>query len=172
MDNKENIEALPEPTEQNPIVVKDYPYGFRLRTQARYYIETTKKGQRSVFQTLNPKTNAWNKPKKSTYSDILVLYRDKSNGHIENHGLSFGYDGIEVLKDFLSVFETVLTDYQKERIKVFRAIIETRKHVKVSIAPACKTEKEQKEHDEKQKETKKELHKIFIHNLKKEGVKG
>jgi hypothetical protein len=38
-------------------VVDDYPYGFRLRTKIRYWIETKKGfGQRFCSQTLNPNT--------------------------------------------------------------------------------------------------------------------
>ena len=52
-------------TENNPLVINNYPYGFNQRTQIRYWIETTpKKGDRFCSQTLNPKNNRWNKPKK------------------------------------------------------------------------------------------------------------
>ena len=54
-------------------VVEDYPYGFRLRTKIRYWVETTNRGQRGVIQTLNPKTGRWNNPKKTTYSPILIM---------------------------------------------------------------------------------------------------
>ena len=32
----------PQPTEEKPCVVENYPYGFRLRTTIRYWVETTK----------------------------------------------------------------------------------------------------------------------------------
>ena len=76
-------------------VVDDYPYGFRLRTSIRYWIETTKHGDRFVSQTVNPKTGRWNKPKASTYVGVAVLTRDPSNGHIfytgctENNGAAW-----------------------------------------------------------------------------------
>ena len=70
-----SIELIQQPTKDNPLIIQNYPYGWRLKTQAKYYIETdNKKGQRIVFQTLNPKTNVWNSEKKSTYSSIRVLY--------------------------------------------------------------------------------------------------
>jgi len=53
--------------------VENYPYGFVLKTKKRYSIEQNKKGCRVIEQTLNPKTNQWNKPKKSTYSPIKKL---------------------------------------------------------------------------------------------------
>lgn len=51
-------------------LVDDYPYGFRLRCQIRYWLEHDKKhGVRFVSQTTNPKRgNTWNKPKASTYA--------------------------------------------------------------------------------------------------------
>ena len=52
-------------------VVEDYPYGFRLRCQMRYWLEyNPKHGVRLVSQTSNPKRPGlvWNKPKASTYA--------------------------------------------------------------------------------------------------------
>jgi len=72
-------------------VVADYPYGFRLRCQIRYWIETKRgKGQRVVSQTSNPKVPGlvWNTPKASTYSDLRVLVLDPTNGHVGNAALS------------------------------------------------------------------------------------
>ena len=147
------MEPMKEPTKENPVIAGNYPYGFK-RTQKKYWIET-KKGQRVVSQTLNPKTDVWNAEKKSTYSDIKVLYFD--NGHIENTSLDFGYDGEKELKEFIKTFGTVLTDYQLKRLLVFKAIIKTRESVKVTI-----TDNPDKE---KQEKAKQELKKIFIKNL-------
>lgn len=63
-------------------VVDDYPYGFRLRTSIRYWIETTKHGDRFVSQTINPKTGRWNKPKPSIYAGVAVMTRNPDDGHI------------------------------------------------------------------------------------------
>ena len=61
-------------------VVADYPYGFRLRTQIRYWVETKKNfGQRFVSQTLNPKNGNWNKPKAGTYYLAVVMYLDEKD---------------------------------------------------------------------------------------------
>lgn len=57
-------------------VVADYPYGFRLRCQMRYWIETKPgHGQRLMQQTTDPKFGnlTWNKPKASTYSAVRAL---------------------------------------------------------------------------------------------------
>ena len=79
-------------------VVADYPYGFRLRCQIRYWIETTKRGQRVVSQTTNPKRPGlvWNKPKASTYTDLRVLYIDPTTGYVENEALTFYSDTTKV----------------------------------------------------------------------------
>jgi hypothetical protein len=75
-------------TENNPLVINDYPYGFNQRTQIRYWIETTpKKGDRFCSQTLNPKNNIWNKPKKSTYSEIGIM-TEGENGYISWESVS------------------------------------------------------------------------------------
>lgn len=156
---------IPQPTEQNPITVENYPYGFRLRTQAQYWIETTKNGQRVVFRTRNPKTGKWNKPKKSTYSDIRILFRNPDNGHIENDGLSFTYSDQADLDKFLKQFpEKHFSDYQKEQLRIFRAILKTRKHVSISVVENP-TPKEAQRIEENNKQTQKDLHSVFQHYL-------
>lgn len=47
-------------------VTDDYPYG-RLRTEARWYVETTRAGQRVCRVTVNPKNGRPSKPKCTTY---------------------------------------------------------------------------------------------------------
>jgi hypothetical protein len=60
------------------IEVKNYPYG-RLKTSMFFSLEfKPKRGFRSVRQTINPKTGVLNKPKKSTYYDVLLL--DQTDG--------------------------------------------------------------------------------------------
>jgi hypothetical protein len=62
--------------------VLDYPYGYNLRCQIRYWVEyQSKKGFRLWSQTSNPKRdNVWNKPKASTYSEFGgALYLDDAN---------------------------------------------------------------------------------------------
>lgn len=54
-------------------VVSNWPWGWTLKTEARFWIETTKAGDRFVQQTMNPKTGKWCKPKKGTYDAVLVL---------------------------------------------------------------------------------------------------
>ena len=91
-------------------VVADYPYGFRLRCQIRYWIETTKHGSRVVSQTTNPKRPGivWNKPKASTYTALRVLFIDESTGYVENAGLSVYADSDKIVA-FEAAYGAALT---------------------------------------------------------------
>lgn len=154
---------VPQPTVDAPYTVEDYPYGWRQRTKAQYWIETTEYGQRVVFRTLNPKTLPWNKPKKGIYSDILVLYRNTENGHIENDGLSFAYTDQERLDKFLSEFpEQTLSEYQRYKLIYLRAIIRTRQHVKVNIV-TNPTPEQAEQMRQNSKEVMENTHKIFAY---------
>jgi hypothetical protein len=70
--------------------VADYPYGFRLRCQMRYWIEVhPKHGCRMMSQTSNPKRPGlvWNTAKASTYSRFgMAIYLDDA-GHVQQSGL-------------------------------------------------------------------------------------
>lgn len=106
-------------------VVEDYPYGFRLRTQIRYWLESKDAyGTRLVSQTLNPKTGVWNKPKGSTYVQLGVMVRDEGSGHISWRGWSL-YGGRCELEQFVKDFEAGMTDgdklYAGAMLKVYAA---------------------------------------------------
>ena len=90
-------------SESTAYVVDDYPYG-RDRTQIRFWLEDGgKKGWRFVSQTLNPKTQRWNKPKKSTYSDWGgAMYLDSQN-HVKWAGVG-RYSDIEAFEEFVQKF--------------------------------------------------------------------
>jgi hypothetical protein len=82
---------------ETAFVVADYPYGFRLRCQIRYWLEHhPKRGTRLVSQTSNPKRGGiWNKPKASTYSDIAgVMFLD-DKGHVQWDGLTIYSDAAQ-----------------------------------------------------------------------------
>ncbi len=116
-------------------VVEDYPYGFRLRCRIRYWIEThPTRGQRVVSQTTNPKRgDVWNKPKASTYTDLRAIYLDEQ-GHVQNAGLTFAYADEPALDAFLSRFGVAFGDEESaKRIKLARALIRARRHVKVTV---------------------------------------
>lgn len=86
--------------EQTALKVDNYPWGFRLRTSIFYWIETEpKKGDRFCSMTIDPKTGRKCKPKKSTYSNIAVLYSNEI-GHIHQDGLTI-YSKAEEREDFI-----------------------------------------------------------------------
>ena len=78
-------------------VVEDYPYGFRLRCQIRYWLEhDARRGFRFVSQTTNPKRgNVWNKPKASTYCKFGGCMLLDEAGHVTWTGLSEYCNGAE-----------------------------------------------------------------------------
>lgn len=117
-------------------VVDDYPYGRTLRCKIRYWIETAEKGankgkQRVVSQTTNPKysNETWNKEKKSTYSELAILYLDDETGHVKWDGCS-----LWEAKDFLERWGDQLTEDQIKLLSAIDMIAE-----KINPAYAAKT---------------------------------
>ena len=158
--------------EENAYVVEDYPYEFRLRCQIRYWVETNKKrGDRFVSQTLNPKTDRWNKPKKSTYSSVIVLFLD-DKGYVQSRGFSKGWaDEGEVQRfiDFVGEGYPFSAE-QLEQIKLANVINKVNKHVSVKVVNATNWTKEQKEaHDTEQQGVNENLGKLFAHEYAKQG---
>lgn len=121
-------------SQETAYVVDDYPWGFRLRTQIRYWIETKKShGQRFCSQTINPKTGRWCAPKYCTYSEVEILYLDEKN-HISSTGLSL-YSDENRLKEFKQTHWENLDDFQKDRVRLLLARAEIMKHVTFEIKP-------------------------------------
>ena len=112
----------------NAIEVNNYPWGFRLKTKRRTWIETDKnKGDRVCFCTLNPKTNKWCAVKKSTYNAVDVLLIDE-NEHIKSIGLWKYGTNEKDLESFLSKIDynslSLLQKKQIERIKAINKVME------------------------------------------------
>lgn len=110
-------------SESTAYIIADYPYGFRLRCQKRVWIETTKSGSRIVEQTSNPKVSGlvWNKPKKSTYSDIIVMFIDDETEHISFSSLSYSYDDLPRMESFLNEYESILPPEKLKSLKFYIA---------------------------------------------------
>jgi len=114
-------------SEENSYLVSDYPWGFRLRTEQRYWIETKDKsngGQRFCKQTKNPKTGFWCKPKKSVYYSVMVMGLD-DKGYVDyeiiDHNSSYGIDGKEEMNSFILRHKENLTSYQEKALKEIKA---------------------------------------------------
>lgn len=101
--------------EESALVVDDYPYGRQIRTQIRYWLETTKNGDRFVSQTLNPKTGRWNKPKKSTYCEVGVIFIEPDTGYVRWTGLHL-HATDEGIERFRAATEGKLSDAQKAKL--------------------------------------------------------
>lgn len=96
----------------------NYPYG-RLRATAFFSVEYNKKGARTVFQTICPKSGRLNKPKNSTYYKV-ILPCEESNGHYDYCGyLDFsGTDGINRGLVFMFDFYELFTIEQIKDIAI------------------------------------------------------
>ena len=119
-------------------VVEDYPYGFRLRTSIRYWIETKKgHGQRFCSQTLNPKTGAWNKAKAGNYCVVAVMVRNPENGYVTYETLqSGGWSKEEEVQSFETRRASAIGEYEVKAIRYIRATNKANDMVKVTIHEA------------------------------------
>lgn len=127
------IKLIGHDSEENAYIVNDYPYGFRLRCKIKYWVETKKgQGQRFCSQTLNPKTDKWNKPKKGTYHVILGMFINEE-GYVTHETLSSGgWSKEEDIKRFEELFSP-LTEYQQGAIRYIRATNKANEVVKWTI---------------------------------------
>ena len=118
----------------NALEVSNYPWGFRLKTKRRTWIETNKtQGDRLCFCTLNPKTDKWCAVKKATYNAVEVLFIDE-NEHIKSDGIyKYGVND-EKIKDFLSgVDYDQLNDLQKKQVLKLKAMNKVMEKVTFNI---------------------------------------
>lgn len=155
---------------ENAYEISNYPWGFRLKTERRYWIETEDKkngGQRLCTCTKNPKNGLWCTPKKSTYNALMFMYLDE-NEYVQHEGC---YDANVETEKLLQLVEThreYLSEYQIKTIKQIKAYKEVMKNVswKCEIAP-IRTEEEQKKHDEEQAKSWAQIN-YYIHKLSKQ----
>lgn len=129
--------------QETAYVVNDYPWGFRLRTTIRYWIESKKgKGQRFCSQTINPKTGLWCKPKYSTYNDIVVMYLNEINHiyttHINKH------TNENYIKEFIQTHEGKLDEFQKNALREILAYQKVMKNVTFTVEEIKPGESEQR----------------------------
>jgi len=169
---KENHTLLSERHDDidSAIMIKDYPYGYTLRCKMRYWIETTKRGDRFCRQSLNPKTNQWNKPKKTTYSDVMVIVTNEKD-HVSYRSWTVSYSEESSLIRFLGFIGEgyLFNEMQLQKMREGRAIYKTRKHISYEIKSSCnlsESEKEQKK--DEQIKTKKNIGFLYAHYLSQE----
>jgi len=120
-------------TQETAYVIEDYPYGRKLRTKMRIWVETSKKhGQRVVKQTLNPKTGKWNKPKKSTYSQLVLLEKEKkADGRVFVKDKHINVRSDTTLDDLKEIEKTYdLDENQQDILKRLMVGVNARKYIK------------------------------------------
>lgn len=111
-EHKIEVEPIEVFSTDEKIEVDNYPYG-SMRTTAFFSVESVKnKGYRSIFQTINPKNGRLNAEKKSTYSHLILQYKN-SIGHVNSfHFSAFDNDSkginkiIQILNDFFDILTT------------------------------------------------------------------
>ena len=156
-------------TEETPYIIESYPYG-RLRCKMRVWVESVKnKGDRYTTQTQNPKTLVWNKPKKSTYSAVMVLYF-KENGFIDYLNLNFTTEAESYKKFIESVGDYPFNDEQLSQLRVMRAYIKTYENVTIEIRPRNGTEEEQEKQNKEQEEIKDKINQTINYHYNKDKV--
>jgi hypothetical protein len=121
-------------SEATAYMVADYPYGFRLRCQIRYWVETTKHGQRLVSQTSNPKRGGiWNKPKRGVYHSIAIMTLD-GEGHVQISVLSAYASSEPTIQAFAERHGAALTsDYHQRTLRVLTACARASEKVTVTV---------------------------------------
>lgn len=140
--------------EASAYVVDDYPYG-RARTQKRYWIESVpKRGDRFCSQTLNPKTNQWNKPKKGTYSSALALYlerQDDGRMFVKSTGLGLWRTEADALAFIELVGAENLNEVQRVELAKVIGMDRVMQHVTFSVHEGEYSEEDQQKDLETQK---------------------
>jgi hypothetical protein len=97
------------------IEVTEYPYG-RLRTSAFFSLDfDKKKGFRSVFQTIDPKSGRLNKPKKGTYSAIEMMYYEDDTNHVKH--VCFDMNGCEAINKACKFISEHFDKFTTEQIE-------------------------------------------------------
>jgi hypothetical protein len=119
-------------------VVDDYPYGFRLRCQIRYWLEFKPgHGFRLVGQTSNPTHPGlvWNKPKPGVYYAVAVMVLD-DQGHTTIDTLSAGGRSDEArIIAYEQQHAAALTDDHCTAIRYVRASTKMHESVTFEIKP-------------------------------------
>ena len=140
---------------ESAFVQGDYPYGCRLRCKRAVWVETASKGakkgqQRFMARTTNPRRaiETWNKPKASTYSDIIVLYLDSAE-HVKMACLH-QYSSAKDVAAFVEMFGEHLTPEQQESIKFLDAVRRVGKRLTWTINTEARNETSE---ERKQRET-------------------
>lgn len=143
------------------IEVDNYPWGYTLKTKRRYWVETTTRGDRGVYCTLNPKTGKWCKPKKRTYDAVVIVTRD-DDGRVGFDGLG-NYASLDRIADVTEWLDfEKLNDLEKAKIYELNAVAEVMEKVTWTIRETTTlTDAERDELDAEDKETTGKINKLI-----------
>ena len=113
-----NAEAVTVYASTEKLTAENYPYG-RLKATAFFSVESNKKGFRTIFQTINPKTNRVNNAKKGNYYAV-ILPMQRENGHFDFCGYTDMNGGEEINRacQFISDFYDLFTKEEIERMAI------------------------------------------------------
>jgi len=136
----------------NAVEVDNYPWGYRLKTKRRYWVETTKRGDRVCYRTLNPKTDNWCAVKKSTYEAVLLLCLNEENNHVGHYGISLHSDASAVHRFEKTVDVEKLSDDQRKKICEAKTINHVNSKIKVSFSNVSSMSDEEKKAKDKEQE--------------------
>ncbi len=134
------------------IEVDNYPWGYTLKTKRRYWVETTTRGDRGVYCTLNPKTGKWCKPKKMTYDAVVVINREDGRVTFDTLG---NYAGLDRIAEFTKRYRfDWFNDLEKAKICELNAMAEVMENVTWTVRETTNmTDAERDELEAKDKET-------------------
>ena len=115
--------------EESAHVVEGWPWGRRMRCTKRFWIETTKHGDRLCAQCTQPDrvtgtcSGSWCKPKKSTYTDGVIVLAQDVDGTMatETLGAYYHHTPAEIWR-FIERHEGRLADVQASRARSCLAI--------------------------------------------------
>jgi len=141
-------------SEETAYVIKDYPWGFRMRTEQRSWIESNKNGDRYIVQTKDPRTGNWCAPKKSTYAPVKVLFLDE-HGHLQYFSLKHSADEKTIL-EFYEQHKENLNPFQLAQIKKRIAIEKVMKNVSFKFENVSFNETEEQRTAREEQEKKNE----------------
>jgi len=134
--------------------VSDYPWGYRMRTEVRYWIETNEThGQRFCKCTKDPRTGKWCAPKKDTYKLLIFMFLD-SEEHVQSTGVTF-YTELSYLEKVQEEQEGKLSEYQEKKLNWLIARAKVMEHVTFSFTANPTEEEREKIRESNEKESRK-----------------
>ena len=104
----------------NAYQVDNYPWGFKMRTSRKYWVESNKRGDRFCFATLDPRSGKWCKPKKGTYDKVCIMYLDENN-YVKQKGVSMYSNNEQVAELLEGINPEQLNEFQKKAICYVRS---------------------------------------------------